>query len=393
MSFTIKPKNVSVKQLIKGYHDDSAGDGEEYSAGNAGVVGYDGKLNIRPSFQRNFVYGDKDRNAVIETISKQCPLNAMYWAKSKYGGYEVLDGQQRTISICRFCEGKFSMKLFGEDMTSYFANLTDSQQKIILDYPLMIYVCDGDEIEMQKWFKTINTRGAKLEDQEVRNAVYSSKWASSARRFFSRTDGMNNATFIAKKYLTGKANRQKFLETAIKWHCKSNLSEDIDSYMAKHKQLQSQNAEILIDYFKKIIDWVEKVFPEYHIEMKGVDWGELYNEFKDRDDIDIDNLNARINTLLTDDRVSNRSGIFSYVLSGDRTKLNIRTFPDKTRQLAYNNQNGLCVFCKTKFPYSVMESDHVISWSEGGETDTNNCQMLCQKCHQEKSAYLKRQSK
>lgn len=84
----------TIADLIADYYDDD----EE------GVYAYGGKLNVRPKYQREFVYDDAKQKAVIDSILNGFPLNAMYWADNGDGTYEVIDGQQRTLSICRFAK-------------------------------------------------------------------------------------------------------------------------------------------------------------------------------------------------------------------------------------------------------------------------------------------------
>ena len=110
----ITETKISIRDLVKNYSDD----------GDGGVFGYNNKLTIRPSFQREFVYKDKQRDAVIETIINGFPLNTMYWSKIDNDYYEVLDGQQRTISIGQFVNGDFTIKIDKDN--KFFHNLSDN---------------------------------------------------------------------------------------------------------------------------------------------------------------------------------------------------------------------------------------------------------------------------
>lgn len=232
-----------------------------------GVIGYAGKLNIRPRYQREFVYKDTQRNAVIETVRRGFPLNVMYWVRNADNTYEVLDGQQRTISICEYVAGNFSLDF------QYFHNLTDTEREQILDYRLMVYFCEGNDREKLDWFRTINIAGEKLTDQELRNAVYTGTWLTDAKRYFSRTSGP--AYGIGSDYLNGSPIRQDYLETAIDWISGAH----IEQYMAVHQH--DPNAFELWSYFQNVITWTSTIFPNYRREMKGVAWGTLYNSFKD----------------------------------------------------------------------------------------------------------------
>ncbi|HVS92693.1 MAG TPA: DUF262 domain-containing protein [Mucilaginibacter sp.] len=349
----IELNEISVRELAQGYEDTEEN----------GVVGYNMQLDIRPKYQREFIYKDKQREAVIDTLIKGFPLNVMYWAVRKDGGFELIDGQQRTISICQFIEGEFSYN------NRYFHNLQEDEREKILDYKLMVYVCSGTDSEKLDWFKTINIAGEKLTDQELRNAIYAGLWVTDAKRYFSKT---NCAAYgLGGDYLTGQPIRQHFLETTIRW-----ISGDkIPEYMAKHQDEPTANELWL--YYQSVINWVKVVFPKYRKEMQGVQWGNLYNQFKD-DKFDPKKIEEQIASLMMDDDVTKKSGIYEYILTGDEKYLNIRAFtPNQIRQ-AYERQKGICAKCGKYFELSAMEADHITPWHLGGKTSADNCQMLCQ---------------
>lgn len=356
----IQLKQIKIKDVVNGYVNND----EE------GVVGYGGKLNIRPKYQREFVYKDDKRNAVLDTINKGFPLNVMYWVKNEDGTFEVLDGQQRTISFCEYIAGKFSLN------NLYFHNLTDTDQKQILDYELMIYFCEGNDKEKLDWFKIINIAGEKLTDQELRNAIYTGPWLTDAKRYFSKTGCA--AYGLASDYLTGSAIRQEYLETIINWISNGK----IEKYMGTHQH--EPNANELWLYFQSVINWMKAVFPEYRKEMKGIDWGFLYNEFKNGK-FDSKKLEKEIVKLLQDEDVTKKSGVYSYVLTGDEKYLNIRAFTPNQKREAYEKQKGICKKCKEHFEIDEMEADHIKPWSKGGKTVSENCQMLCKDCNRRKS--------
>ena len=357
----IELNEIPVCAIVKEYKDD----------GEGGVVGYGGKLDIRPKYQREYIYNDKQRDAVVDTITKNFPLNVMYWAVRDDGGYEIIDGQQRTVSIAQYVAGDFSFDSF------YFHNLPSDKKKQILDYELMIYVCSGTESEKLEWFKIINIAGVKLSNQELRNAVYAGSWVSEAKRYFSKSGCV--AYQIGKDYLNGKSIRQEYLEMAIKW-----ISENqIEDYMGKHQHEFS--AEPLWDYFQSVINWTENTFKTYRKPMKGVDWGTLYNSYKD-EKLDPGKIEVETGKLFRDEDVTNQSGIYSYILTRDEKYLNIRAFSDAIKQRVYEKQSGKCKVCKKEFELSEMEADHIIPWSKGGKTIEDNCQLLCIKDHQQKSA-------
>ena len=352
----IQLKEITVRELVEGYQD----------LQENGVVGYGGRLDIRPPYQREFVYKDKQRDAVIDTLTKDFPLNVMYWAVRSDGGYEVIDGQQRTISICQYVMGDFSHRFSDHQM--YFHNLQDDQKEQILNYKLMIYLCEGENSEKLEWFKTINIAGEKLTEQELRNAVFSGSWVSDAKRYFSKTNCP--AYQIGEKYISGSPIRQDYLETVIKW-----ISLDhIEKYMGKHQH--KLNAEGLWKYYEAVISWVRETFPKYRKEMKKVNWGFLYNDFKDKS-LDSVKLEEEITKLMQDEDVTNKKGIYEYVLTRDERCLSIRAFTDNQKREAYERQEGMCLECGKKYEFSEMEADHITPWHEGGKTIAENCQMLC----------------
>lgn len=346
---------IPVREVIAGYKDSA----EE------GVVAYDGKLDIRPKYQREFVYNGKQRDAVIETIKNGFPLNVMYWVKTDEGNYEVMDGQQRTISIGQYRNGDFSIN------DRFFHNLTDEEQNQILDYELMVYFCEGTDKEKLDWFRIINIAGEKLTDQELRNAVYTGPWLSDAKLKFSKS---NCAAYLLANdggsLVNGSPIRQEYLETALSWINGGN----IEDYMAKHQH--EANADELWQYFQNVIAWVRKTFTKYRKEMKGVEWGRLYIKCKDVA-YDTQELEEKILKLIDDDEVQSLKGIYEYILTGEEKHLNLRQFDDKTKRKVYEKQKGKCVWCKKVFQFEEMEADHITPWHEGGKTDSKNCQMLC----------------
>ena len=356
----IELKEITIRELTEGYIDNAEN----------GVKGFGGKLDIRPPYQREFIYKEKQRNAVIDTIKKEFPLNVMYWAVREDGNYEVIDGQQRTISICQYVEGDFSFNGL------YFHNHQKDAKEQILDYKLMVYLCSGTDTEKLEWFKTINIAGEKLTDQELRNAVYSGSWVSDAKRYFSKSGCV--AYSIGSNYLSGSAIRQEYLETAIDWISKGN----IEDYMARHQAVEK--ADELWQYFQLVINWVKVLFPKYRKEMKGVEWGFLYNEFKDEKFSSVE-LEAKVAKLMMDDDVTNKKGIYEYVLSGKEKHLNIRAFTDNQKREAYERQNGKCPICKEDFKIEEMEADHITPWHAGGKTIPANCKMLCKEDNRRKS--------
>lgn len=357
----IELRKISVKELADGYIDNR----EE------GVKGFGGRLDIRPPYQREFIYKDKQRDAVVNTVIEKLPLNVMYWAVRNDGDFEIIDGQQRTISICQYIKGKFAYK------NLYFSNLQNDLRRSILDYAITIYLCRGTDSERLAWFKIINIAGEKLADQELRNAVYSGPWLSDAKRYFSKNGC--SAYAIGHEYLKGSYIRQDYLETSIGWISNGN----IEDYMSQHQQ--DPNANALWRYFQDAISWIKTTFViKRERFMKGVAWGMLYNAFKNKV-YDTHILEMKIAKLILDDDVTNKRGIYPYVLTDNQRYLSIRRFSDGMKQKIYDSQKGICMMCKRKFDISQMEADHILPWHLGGKTATDNCQMLCKECNRKKS--------
>lgn len=355
----IKLKEISVRELTSGFEDNQ----------EAGVVAYDGRLDVRPPYQREFIYNDKQRDAVIDTASKDFPLNVMYWAVRGDGNYEVIDGQQRTISLCQFVDGEFSLQFGTSPEKRSFHNLQSDEQDKLMDYKVMVYLCSGTDSEKLDWFKTINIAGEELTNQELLNAVYHGPWVSDAKRYFSKSNCP--AYGIGSNYLTGAVNRQDYLETAIKWISQAG---DVQAYMSDSQK--EPNANSLWLHFSAVINWVKATFPHYRREMKGVDWGSLYRGFGSAK-LDPVKLESEISVLMEDEDVTNKKGIYSYVLDRREKNLNIRAFSPNQRREAYERQKGICPACGEHFEISGMEADHTTPWHIGGKTHSDNCRMLC----------------
>ena len=360
----IKLHEISVREISDGY--------KNFGENENGVFGMGGKLDIRPPYQRNFIYNEIQRDEVIRTVKKNFPLNVMYWIIRDDGTFEVMDGQQRTISICDYVKGDFAVDGF------YFQSLSKKIQREILDYKLTIYFCRGEEDEKLAWFRVVNIAGEKLLDQELLNAVYAGKFVNEARRYFSHRNCP--AYRLAKNYLKGEPIRQDYLETALKWICDLKKC-SIKEYMSAHK---FDDAGELIKYFRHVIDWVKKIFPKYYKDLKGLEWGEYFNRYGKKN-FDAEKISRRVEELRDDDEVQSMSGIYKYILTGEEKYLNLRTFDKRTKNLAYRRQNGICKMCGKKFELEEMEADHIDPWSAGGKTVAENCQMLCKACNRRKS--------
>ena len=359
----IQLEAIPIRELTDGYEDKA----------EQGVRGYGGRLNIRPAFQREFIYNEKQRNEVINTVRKDFPLNTMYWAVAG-DGFELMDGQQRTVSICQYVQGDFAVEIDGSPR--FFSNLTPEKRDQILDYKLSVYVCEGTEGEKLDWFKIINIAGEKLYDQELRNAIYTGPWLADAKRWFSKRGGP--AVGIGEKYVNAKAERQEYLEKALEWIS----DDDADDYMSRHQQ--DADAQELWQYFQEVISWIQRVFPNYRSIMKGLDWGRFYKEHKD-EKLNAAKLEQRIVELIDDDEVNSKKGIYEYLLTDNEKTLSLRAFDQKTQVKVYEKQKGSCPVCRKHFDIGAMEADHIIPWSKGGKTVAENCQMLCKLDNRTKS--------
>ena len=357
----IELHQITVRELTEGYKDNN----EE------GVRAFGGRLDVRPPYQREFVYKEKQRDAVIDTLTQGFPLNVMYWAVREDGTYEIIDGQQRTISICQYVNGDFAY------MFRYFHNLQPDEQEQIMNYELQVYFCSGTDSEKLKWFKTINIAGEELTDQELRNAVFAGSWVSDAKRYFSKNGAP--AAKIGSDYLTGSAIRQDYLETAISWISDGN----IDVYMANHQH--DANAVALWNHFTNVINWVKAMFIRHRREMKGVEWGLLYSKYNGNV-YDPAELEKEVKRLMEDSDVERKKGIYSYIFSRDERELGLRAFDANTRREVYERQLGVCPICRKHFELEQMEADHITPWCEGGRTVADNCQMLCKECNRRKGA-------
>ena len=372
----IEPLKISVSDIVQDYVDNS--DKEE------GIYGYGGKLNIRPKYQRNYVYDDKKRNAVIDTVSHNFPLGIMYWVKNDDGTFEILDGQQRTISICEFvrldnpAKGYSMSNLFGNPHARTFSQLLPHEKERILNYPLLVYVCDGADTDRLRWFETINIAGEKLSEQEIRNAQYSGSWITDAKRYFSKSNN-NVAQALATKPhplmslpSNNNWNRQGGLEKVLRWYI-NNLSDTklLEKYMAENKDLE--NALYLWEYFKSVIEWVKTLFPVWRKGMDKVEWGILYNAYHENN-YNLKELQDKVAALYADDEVVNKSGIYEYVFDRKLNHLNLRQFEDWQKATVYEKQGGICPFC---YELCKMDADHITPWIDGGKTTVENCQMLC----------------
>ena len=377
----IHEHKITIRDIIDGYDNDESGQ----------VTGLGGMLNIRPPYQREYIYDGKQdfQEALMQSIYHDRPVNLIYFAKAENSeyDYELLDGQQRIITICKFIVNREFSVSIGDGQTQYWHGLDKEDRERILDYQLHVHVCEGNANELMRWFQTINTGAKELSNQELRISIYNGPWVTDAKRYFTKKGGQ---TVMCGRYMSGKRERQDHLERILIWRTGSNQDSTIRQYMAKHRHERS--AKHLWDYFKGIYEWIEDTFnvsknaKNYRTKMKSVDWGSLYCEFKDKDFDPIEVAEKVTNLFKCDPKEVNQAGIYPFVLSGDEKYLNRRAFTAEERQSAYDRQEGVCAITNKELSIEEMEADHIKPWSEGGKTDADNCQMICKAAHHKKTA-------
>ena len=377
----ITPTTMKVRDVIAGFVEDNA---------TNSVTSMDGKLIVRPEYQRQFVYTPKESGAVIRTVLNGFPLGLMYFARvADTDTYEVLDGQQRIISLGRFAREKGSDSVLIPDATgsgfnaTNFNGLFDESKQAILDYELTVYVCEGTEKEKLSWFEVINIAGKELTKQELRSAIYHGPWVTDAKSAFVRHGCAAYKSW--RKYLSGKMDRQYWLETAISWAANADGvtgKDAVDVYMQDHRN--DKNADELWKYFEMVMRWATSVFTTYRNEMKGQPWGELYEAHHEKYR-DAAKMEERVKELMSDDEVTSKRGIYAYVLDGDERHLNLRQFTTAQKREMYERQKGVCPLCGKHYAFEDMDGDHVTPWCRGGKTEVSNGQMLCRKCNHHKS--------
>lgn len=370
---TIDQIEVTVGEITDGYINND----------EQGVRGYGGRLDIRPPYQREFIYDEKEQQAVITTVLHGYPLNVMYWVRRDDDAdcpYEVMDGQQRTLSLCEYVAGKFAYDF------KYFGNQPEDVQKQILKYRLTVYVCEGEASEKLEWFKTINIAGKPLNEQEIRNAIYAGPFVTDAKRHFSKTNCA--AWRLGRDLVPGSPIRQDFLRRALEWmadhESRQGHAQSAVGYMAVHQH--DPNANNLWTYYQNVINWAVTNFSPRHFKriMKGLDWAALYDAYHTQT-LDTAALAERISTLMRDGEVQRKQGIIPYVLDGDERHLDLRAFPDDIRLAVWEAQGHRCALCGCEADVELMEADHIVPWCKGGRTVRENCQLLCRVCNRRKS--------
>lgn len=371
---TIEKKEITVREIVEGYINND----------ELGVRGYGGLLDIRPPYQREFIYNEKEQQAVITTVLNNYPLNIMYWVKRSDDAdcpYEVMDGQQRTISICEYYAGHFSI-----DFKNFHNQPADIKEKF-LSYKLDIYICQGEPSEKLNWFQTINIAGKVLNEQEINNAIFAGPFVSDAKKHFSKTN--SGGARLGKDLVNGTPIRQDFLRKALEWmaehETRQGHPQSVKGYMAAHQH--DPNANNLWTYFQTVLNWAITNFDmkKFKKIMGGLNWAELYDRFGSAT-LDTADLARRISALMRDGDIQKQSGIIPYVLTGDEHYLDLRSFPEDIKLAVWEKQQHICPLCGREFDYELMEGDHITPWRDGGRTVIENCQMLCIECNRRKGA-------
>ena len=371
---TISQSKVTVGEITNGYVNNE----------EQGVRGYGGRLDIRPPYQREFIYNEKEQEAVIRTVLNGYPLNVMYWVRRNDDAecpYEVMDGQQRTLSLCQYVADVFAVDF------KNFSNQPGDVRKKILDYELTVYVCEGEESEKLEWFKTINIAGKPLNEQEIRNAIYAGPFVSDAKTHFSKSNC--GAYRLGKDLVAGSPIRQDFLKKALEWmadhETRGGKPKTAVGYMSEHQH--DHNSGPLWTYYQNVANWAASTFDmkKFKKIMKGLDWAKFYDLYHDQS-LDTKKMETRIAELMGDDEIQRPTGIIPYVLTGDERSLDLRAFPEKTKLAVWERQGHKCALCGKEFDIEFMEGDHITPWHDGGRTTVENCQMLCRECNRRKGS-------
>ena len=369
----ITPLSITISQLASGYKNEL----------NEDVVAYDGKLIVRPNFQREFVYTDVQQSDVIKSILLNRPLGNMYWLKHD-DKMELMDGQQRTISICEFVNGHSSFR------GRFFESLNDKVKEAVCNYPLQVFVCEGGtKAEEMDWFQTVNTAGEKLNAQEMRNAIFASPWVNQLKKYFSRPFCPATEELDAAKYINGVAIRQDFLQTALEWSARKHGVNGVHSYMeSRYKTVEDGDDSELTEwtYFVEVLDWVKKTFKTYWRDMKGGDWNALYMEFGDRD-LDVKKIDETVTRLHNDPYVNDPKTIYKYAITENRNDISLVS-PDtpQIRSALYNRQKGMCAECGDAYAKLDLYTVPIVPWEEGGKFTEDNLKLICKDCYRKTGA-------
>ena len=396
---------IKISELVKGYVNDSDNEG--------GVSSMNGRLNIRPRYQRAYIVAENElwKKNLINSILCGFPINRIYIGidsmdsrSVEEADLEMLDGQQRSITICDFYKGNFTVEIDG--MPAHFHNLSPELQARFLNYPLDITYCKGSESARIAWFKRINQPNSILVPQELRNATYIGEWLEYLKKYFCSSSANvqkqitdKREKYCARYYAKGSIERCEYLEVALDWISyyvypdmrKSSMDDRICRYMAEHQRDIPNND--VIEHYKKVIDWANNTFlndgkdiKNYPQSFAGIDWGRLYAEYGNNT-YDTVYVTKRIAELLDIQfEFSKPAGLYEWILRGekreDRALMQPRSFRPQTRQEQFKLQGGEDPISGEKFTSeSEMEAHHIIPWTEGGTTNISNCVLLSPETH------------
>ncbi|MCY4673342.1 MAG: DUF262 domain-containing protein [Bacteroidetes bacterium] len=370
----IKEEKILVREIVDGYEAD-----EETGK----IVGYRGNLNIRPPYQRQYIHQENEdfKMALMESVYYHRPINLIYFADKGDGKFELLDGQQRIMTIAGYIrKGLCHIILDGRE--TFWSSMSDEGRKKIMDYELHVYICKGKHSELMKWFQTINTGAEALSDQELRNSLYPGAWTTSAQYYFTRA---GNQQRMCSKYMKGDRERQEHLERIIEWMTGSSKDSEIRKFMALHQH--EENADGLWEYFKEVYGWIESLFKTNKLSMHNLNWGDLHRKYGMKT-YNPEDTKKKQQELLKDLEVKKKSGIYEYILGGEvqPALLNLRTFDENTKTTIYQQQEGKCAICGEAMAYDDAHADHIKPWSKGGRTEESNCQVVHRRCNQSKGA-------
>ncbi len=391
----VTEKNIEVEKVKIKVRDIFNG----YENKEGKTIGYNGKLNIRPEFQREFIYNPEQEEAVIHSVLDGFPLSLIYWGETE-NGYDLIDGQQRTLSIMRFISNKYAIRInyIGHKKISRtFEELSEEERNSILNYELDIALLKGTPDSKLKYFEIINTAGEKLNNQEMINAAYHGLFINQSRNLFSNkkseffteagADG-NWINFIVEK--DSDIKRQLILEKMLKW-VSLGKGKTIEEYVSQNRENNSEEfkAEIL-----KILKWSKETFaPEskdYYDWMKKVKWAEVFyeNEKKKAEDkvaVKYEDIPKRIKELSAMPGIDKNEGIPMFLVTGEEKYLNSRSFNKKDIINKWKEQDKKCASCGEAKDEDQIAGDHIVSWSKGGRTEYENLQVLCKRCNSSKS--------
>lgn len=401
-----KNESFSIAELCEGYVNNAMGE-------EGGVTSMNGKLNIRPRYQRLYIRENDNvwRENLINSIICGFPINRLYFGAFAEGSelrYEVLDGQQRLMTICEFLKGNFPVMVNNEPI--YGNNLPEDIARIIRKYEVDVTICTGDEDARIKWFKRINQPNSILTEQELRNATYRGEWLDYLKKFFCATSANSRKQVTDKedKYYAGRYSRNRavercdILETALDWISYYELpdmrdgdkGERIERYMHIHQN--DEPNDNVINHYKKVIDWINDTFLNFSEKvdinkiqsLAGVEWGRLYTLYGNvaRTDEETRYISDRVREMLVvQTSFGKPAGLYEWVVrgerEGDRGMITPRDFSEENKKKQYALQGGICPISGEKLALCDMEAHHIIPWRNCGTNDIENLALLSPESH------------